>query len=153
MCAPCTSFYAHCILLTVRGTDIALRLTHRPQTLVLRVKRKKLTVFVQAEPTDTVLEVKHKLHDMLSQVRDRASRCCLVGGATMRTPQIVTRRGTLQNGLLTASINHAMSACACHTYGKSTLSLAGLEPFSIKVSHGVGTMAVQCPKLHSSSTR
>lgn len=37
-------------------------------SLVLRVKRKKLTVFVSAEPTDTVLEVKHKLHDMLGQV-------------------------------------------------------------------------------------
>lgn len=73
MCAPCTSFYAHCILLTIRGTDIALQLTHCPQTLVLRVKRKKLTVFVQVEPTDTVLEVKHKLHDMLSQVREDAS--------------------------------------------------------------------------------
>lgn len=41
-------------------------------TLVLRVKRKKLTVFVQAEPTDTVLEVKHKLHDMLSQAPEAA---------------------------------------------------------------------------------
>ena len=38
------------------------------QSLVLRVKRKNLTVFVTAEPTDTVLEVKHKLHDMLGQV-------------------------------------------------------------------------------------
>lgn len=38
------------------------------QSLVLRVKRKKLTVFVTAEPSDTVLEVKHKLHEMLSQV-------------------------------------------------------------------------------------
>ncbi len=38
------------------------------KTLVLRVKRKKLTVFVTAEPTDTVLEVKEILHDLLSQV-------------------------------------------------------------------------------------
>lgn len=36
-------------------------------SLVLRVKRKKLTVFVTAEPSDTVLEVKHKLHEMLGQ--------------------------------------------------------------------------------------
>lgn len=93
-------FRDHHTLLTVRGTDIALHLSYCPQTLVLRVKRKKLTVFVQAEPTDTVLEVKHKLHDMLSQVRERASRCCLVGGATMHIPQIVTRRGTIQDDLL-----------------------------------------------------
>jgi hypothetical protein len=47
------------------------------QSLVLRVKRKKLTVFVAAEPTDTVLEVKHKLHDMLGQVRCHAQACCV----------------------------------------------------------------------------
>lgn len=48
------------------------------QSLVLRVKRKKLTVFVTAEPTDTVLEVKQKLHDMLTDVRApfTSGECC-----------------------------------------------------------------------------
>ena len=60
------------MVITVHGTETVRHLQHCLQTLVLRVKRKKLTVFVQAEPTDTVLEVKHKLHDMLSQVREHA---------------------------------------------------------------------------------
>jgi hypothetical protein len=37
--------------------------------MYLRVKRKRLTVFLQVEPTDTVLEVKQKLQQLVEQVR------------------------------------------------------------------------------------
>ena len=37
--------------------------------MYLRVKRKRLTVFLQVEPTDTVLEVKAKLQALVEQVR------------------------------------------------------------------------------------
>ena len=36
--------------------------------MYLRVKRKRLTVFLQVEPTDTVLEVKQKLQQLVEQV-------------------------------------------------------------------------------------
>ena len=37
--------------------------------MYIRVKRKKATVFLHVEPTDTVLEVKQKLQELLEQVR------------------------------------------------------------------------------------
>jgi len=37
--------------------------------MYIRVKRHKRTIFLQVEPTDTVLEVKHKLQDLCEQVR------------------------------------------------------------------------------------
>ena len=36
--------------------------------MYIRVKRKKLTIFLQVEPTDTVLEVKQKLQSLTEQV-------------------------------------------------------------------------------------
>jgi hypothetical protein len=36
--------------------------------MYIRVKRKKLTVFLQVEPTDTILEVKEKLQQLIEQV-------------------------------------------------------------------------------------
>jgi hypothetical protein len=37
--------------------------------MYIRVKRQKTTVFLQVEPTDTVLEVKQKLQALLDKVR------------------------------------------------------------------------------------
>jgi hypothetical protein len=145
------SVHAHRTLLTVRGTDIALHLTHRPQTLVLRVKRKKLTVFVQAEPTDTVLEVKHKLHDMLSQVRERASRCCLGGGATMHIHLVVTCAGALPNCLLHSEKMQCLLLPAVNL--TTSRFLAGVDPFSSETSHGAGTAAMQWPQLQECQSR
>ena len=42
--------------------------TTPPKSMYLRVKRKRLTVFLQVEPTDTVLEVKQKLQQLVEQV-------------------------------------------------------------------------------------
>jgi hypothetical protein len=42
--------------------------------MYIRCKRKKVTVFLQVEPTDTVLEVKAKLQGLLNQVRARDGR-------------------------------------------------------------------------------
>lgn len=42
--------------------------------MYIRVKRKKATVFLHVEPTDTVLEVKQKLQELLEQVRAAADR-------------------------------------------------------------------------------
>jgi len=36
--------------------------------MYIRVKRKKTTIFLHVEPTDTVLEVKQKLQDLVEQV-------------------------------------------------------------------------------------
>lgn len=36
--------------------------------MYVRVKRKKQTIFLHVEPTDTVLEVKQKLQDLVEQV-------------------------------------------------------------------------------------
>lgn len=41
------------------------------QSMYIRVKRKKTTVFLAVEPTDTVLEVKQKLETLISKVRRR----------------------------------------------------------------------------------
>ena len=48
---------------------------HTPSSLLLdcrsmyiRVKRQKTTIFLHVEPTDTVLEVKQKLQDLVEQV-------------------------------------------------------------------------------------
>lgn len=38
-------------------------------SMYIRCKRRKVTVFLQVEPTDTVLEVKAKLQALLDQVR------------------------------------------------------------------------------------
>jgi hypothetical protein len=37
--------------------------------MYIRVKRKKTTVFMHVEPTDTVLEVKQKLQELIEQAR------------------------------------------------------------------------------------
>lgn len=41
------------------------------QSMYIRVKRKKTTVFLAVEPTDTVLEVKQKLETLIGKVRRR----------------------------------------------------------------------------------
>ncbi|KAJ9505693.1 hypothetical protein QJQ45_024222 [Haematococcus lacustris] len=38
-----------------------------PQSMYVRVKRKKQTIFLHVEPTDTVLEVKQKLQELVDQ--------------------------------------------------------------------------------------
>lgn len=40
-------------------------------SIYIRVKRKKTTVFVHVEPTDTVLEVKQKLQQLIDQPADQ----------------------------------------------------------------------------------
>lgn len=49
------------------------------QSMYIRIKRKKTTVFLHVEPTDTVLEVKQKLQELVEQVRlvprSAARRC------------------------------------------------------------------------------
>lgn len=40
-----------------------------PQSMYVRVKRQKTTYFLHVEPTDTVLEVKQKLQELVDQVR------------------------------------------------------------------------------------
>lgn len=42
--------------------------------MYIRVKRKKTTVFLHVEPTDTVLEVKQKLQELVEQVSMRSMR-------------------------------------------------------------------------------
>jgi hypothetical protein len=44
--------------------------------MYIRVKRQKTTVFLQVEPTDTVLEVKQKLQALLDKVRRYTRECC-----------------------------------------------------------------------------
>lgn len=39
------------------------------QSMYIRVKRQKTTVFLQVEPTDTLLEVKQKLQALIEKVR------------------------------------------------------------------------------------
>lgn len=38
------------------------------QSMYVRVKRNKTTIFLHVEPTDTVLEVKQKLQELVQQV-------------------------------------------------------------------------------------
>jgi elongin-B len=37
------------------------------QTMYIRVKRDKTTYFIQCDPTETVLNIKQKLHSMIDQ--------------------------------------------------------------------------------------
>ena len=39
-----------------------------PKSMYVRVKRLKTTYFLHVEPTDTVLEVKQKLQELVDQV-------------------------------------------------------------------------------------
>ena len=41
------------------------------QSMYVRIKRKKVTVFVHVEPTWTVLEIRQKVQELLQQVRVR----------------------------------------------------------------------------------
>ena len=41
---------------------------HCLQSMYIRVKRLKATYFLHVEPTDTILEVKAKLQDLVEQV-------------------------------------------------------------------------------------
>lgn len=36
--------------------------------MYIRIKRRKLTIFLHVEPTDTILEVKQKLEELVDQV-------------------------------------------------------------------------------------
>jgi transcription elongation factor B subunit 2 len=42
--------------------------------MYIRIKRQKLTVFLQVEPSDTVLEVKQKLQALVEQVRTKSQQ-------------------------------------------------------------------------------
>ena len=42
-------------------------------SMYIRVKRKKMTMFLHVEPTDTILEVKQKLQELVDQVRGGGS--------------------------------------------------------------------------------
>jgi hypothetical protein len=43
------------------------------QSMYIRVKRKKTTIFLVVEPTDTVLEVKQKLQALIDKVSSAAA--------------------------------------------------------------------------------
>ncbi len=43
--------------------------------MYVRIKRHRTTVFMQVEPTDSVLDVKAKLQTLLEQVRPHAPSC------------------------------------------------------------------------------
>lgn len=68
-------------------------------SMYIRCKRKKTTVFLLVEPTDTVLEVKAKLQGLLNQVRSarcvlrHASSGCCHGAAPGRCTGRGARRG------------------------------------------------------------
>ena len=38
------------------------------QSMYVRIKRQKTTIFLHVEPTDTVLELKQKLQELVQQV-------------------------------------------------------------------------------------
>ena len=40
-------------------------------SMYVRVKREKITYFIQADPSDTILELKEKLQELIDQVRGR----------------------------------------------------------------------------------
>ena len=40
-------------------------------SMYVRVKREKITYFIQADPSDTILELKEKLQELIDQVRLR----------------------------------------------------------------------------------
>lgn len=44
-------------------------------SMYIRIKRQKLTVFLQVEPSDTVLEVKQKLQALVEQPPDKVQLC------------------------------------------------------------------------------
>lgn len=56
----------------------------RAQSMYIRVKHKKATIFLQVEPTDTVLEVKQKLQTLISMVRAAARGVRVLVAATCR---------------------------------------------------------------------
>lgn len=54
--------------------------------MYIRVKRKKTTMFVLVEPTDTVLEVKQKLQELIQQVKGLPSCYLKSSGSTKAAP-------------------------------------------------------------------
>ncbi len=52
--------------------------------MYVRIKRKKTTVFLHVEPTDTILEVKQKLQELVEQVRAMLRLPCCSQEATHR---------------------------------------------------------------------
>jgi hypothetical protein len=51
---------------------LPLRHAHALQSMYIRVKRKKTTIFLVVEPTDTVLEVKQRLQALIDKVSQQA---------------------------------------------------------------------------------
>ena len=49
-------------------------------SMYVRVKREKITYFIQADPSDTILELKEKLQELIDQVRLR----CVQRARTLR---------------------------------------------------------------------
>lgn len=72
--------------------------------MYVRVKRSKTTIFLHVEPTDTVLEVKQKLQELVQQVLcilrdDIISPCCmLMASMTVQAPE--TQRLYLEKSML-----------------------------------------------------
>lgn len=60
------------------------------QSMYIRVKRKKTTIFLVVEPTDTVLEVKQKLQALIDKVSQQAqqssNQSSFAGGAVWNSP-------------------------------------------------------------------
>lgn len=58
------------------------------QSMYIRVKRQKTTVFLQVEPTDTVLEVKQKLQALLDKVSCCTWHACATFSAKTPSSQL-----------------------------------------------------------------
>jgi hypothetical protein len=58
-------FFFTCSQQSARSEETSCKLE---QSMYIRVKRRKQTFFLHVEPTDTILEVKSKLQELLEQV-------------------------------------------------------------------------------------
>jgi hypothetical protein len=78
---------------TALDVDVAVCLATDPvafiavQSMYIRVKRKKTTIFLVVEPTDTVLEVKQKLQALIDKVGLCSSGCSDLAWQCLSKPQ------------------------------------------------------------------
>jgi len=86
-------------------------------SMYIRVKRKKLTIFLQVEPTDTVLEVKQKLQSLTEQPPEKV--------------QLVKEEQALEDArkLSDLKVENDDVVAMCYLQGDGTFEDVDITPF------------------------
>lgn len=103
--------------------------------MYIRVKRQKTTVFLQVEPTDTVLEVKQNLQALIEKVRLHTT----LSNSDERVCSFVFSAAVSQQFEQRWTIPHRTASCCrsrvCSGVDFSTALLLGAAKFSSKTRY------------------